>query len=680
VIADQQQFLWQDEPGEDTFARFVFVWVDVIGHSQLLAAKEEQGESADLQWKLDVHAALLAIEDFVRKCTPGLCDGSRKDLLWDWAGDGGLLAFPLPSKVGSEGIVGEHETLDEVLAVAERIVNGVVDSPDRNSDLPRLHLPEGSKHLAPLLKLRVVVHHGQALYASEPRHRRSTALNIAAKVRFPSDRTSLTITDDFYRALTRYSEPQLRRRFVALDGLSDPVKSRPLYGQIDSLTHGLQADIDEAARVVKARASPRAAYDLAFLHCAGGNLAMAITELKRELFRLDAAEDDEPFWYWRTWRSFLKTWIEILSARLRGEGQPPAPDSSHETPGPAARRAEYLRDKDLVLKACAALHTPPELLDDMELILAQSRLLADRFVDAPSGLSTLHICRFLLRAGHSPLDANICRRLDRIENEMEGNDSRTIDGDCSLCTATAVSCLALAGRLRAARPAINWLASLEAYRYCYHGRDYTDAKKHEHALHYAAAVLEAFSDLAVDEISAQHVRSAFRLFPDHVNLAEAETINDWMRYRNISELEVYATIFPAILRSLLHGRVLLNAGGAPAAQLAHAIDLLARRLKREKDATAQGRNLYSLRENLASFALAKCLGNRKVDEDRRYVLSILQLRSAAAREDNARVDYNRTMDSNVERTRALIEGWLCHWETELWLEHKAQRGGDHNHS
>ena len=667
-------FRWREEPRKGTFARFVYIWIDVIGHSQLLAAKEHEGDTADLQWKVDVHAALIALEKFVRSCVPELRDGSREDLLWDWAGDGGLLAFPLTSEVSEAtsggdqspetaavvAIVGEKETLEQALGVARLIVE----------KLPGFPLPPGSEHLRGEIRLRVVVHHGQALYTSEPRHRRSTPLNIAAKVRFPSDRTSLTITEDFYQARARYfpSDPNTPE-FAALDGQIDPVKQRQLYGHIRSLELGLEADLERLGKLKMRHSSPRTVYELAFLRCGAGDRdgAQAILSDAIGVFRRD--DSNEPFWYRRTWVRFFEAWHYVL------EHEPPPPTdeerrAGHDSRGRAvsagAVRMAYLRSDEVRDEVNRRWRCGASVLLDMELILAQTRLLADRYVDAPSGLSTMQVCRLLLRAGHSPFEPNIRRRLDRIGQEMDGNDGKTIDGDCSLCTATAVSCLALSGRFSAARPAINWLTGLERYRYCYHRRSYSGAKAHEHALHYAAAVLEAFGDLPVDETSRSLVTSAFRVFDNEGAIDDPTAIGAWMRYRNISELEIFAYAFSALLHSLLQRRVTLEPHTK--AWFERSLGHLLERLEAEKGSSDKEYNFYALRQNLAGFALAAFLGTDVLRDSHQSVLEDLAKRSLAACNDDERIAFERTMDSNSERTRTLVEGWLWHRETELALE------------
>jgi hypothetical protein len=626
-------FRWHPPPRFDSFASFAFLSIDVIGHSKLLAAMENQGERDDREWKLGIHRALENLEDFVKKRVPSI----RKSMIWHWAGDGGLLAFPLGNEVQAGEIQGEKETVKLALKIAERIVD----------ELHSFNRDNAKKGLHRDLALRVVLHLGQALFARRARHRRSTALNIAAKIRFPSDRSSLTITRDFHKSLG--APRPAGRGFIALDGQVDPVKGEQTYGYVPCLVRGLQADL---AQVTSRRFVPRTAYELALLLCAAGDRRAAQKILRDALDRIRIDEPFEPFWYRRSWSHFLEIWHDAFEIELPLS----AARSVHSV------RLWYLRSDEVRQRLQENWGTTACLLADMELILAQTRMLADRYVDAPSGLSTLQICRLLLRSCHSPADTNIRSRLDRIENELEKEG--TVDDDCSLCTGVAISCLVLGDRSRKARDPANWLAGLREYRYCYHGRSYTGAPKGHHALHYAAAVLEGFCDWPPEDTNRHRVRSVLGVFRGTANQGSARRVSAWMRYRNISELEVYSLVFSAILKGALNDRIQL--GAKEARWLVPTLGLLARRLKEEKLRTKGGRNLYAVRENLASFALARFLDTTEGAKDRDHVLKQLRSRAEMSAVDDG-IDYHRLLDSNVDRTRNLVEGWLCHWESELQL-------------
>lgn len=301
-----------------------------------------------------------------------------------------------------------------------------------------------------------------------------------------------------------------------------------------------------------------------------------------------------------------------------------------------------------------------QLLVDMEFISGQLRLLREQYVNAASGLSSLQVCRLLLRAGGEHEDGPIAARLQRLAEEMELNEiDHTVDDGCTLCTATALSCLTLSGGGSEVSHLALWLLSHRKDRFCYLRADYaTGARANEHAMHYAAQVLEGLSDAAVegDESRAEVVEA---LFTDRTFGKDAYP-REWMRFRNIESWEVCQYIFTGLLKA--HLARPLKASSEALQFVSTALTNLAKRLDEEQSATYSNvTNLYSARESLGSFVLGKILGNQSATLWLDRILSMNQRRASGARAQN----FKQLMDSSVDRTTWILDGWLCWWEVQL---------------
>ena len=91
----------------------------------------------------------------------------------------------------------------------------------------------------------------------------------------------------------------------------------------------------------------------------------------------------------------------------------------------------------------------------------------------PFGLGGLQICLLLERLGYSRRvpTSDTEERLLQIEKEMEESGDKSVDGGCSICTGTAASCLALAGREGKAASLVECLKTLKEHRFAHLQRD-----------------------------------------------------------------------------------------------------------------------------------------------------------------------------------------------------------------
>ena len=313
------------------------------------------------------------------------------------------------------------------------------------------------------------------------------------------------------------------------------------------------------------------------------------------------------------------------------------------------------------------------LLSDVSFIMQQLELLAGKYVDAPSGLSTLQICQLLLRATYPPELEGIASRLHRlVSEELAEEGGKSIDGECSLCTGTAVSCLSLAGERHQAQAAYLWLTGLDHARYAYHPSYYTDAPATEHALHYAASVLEAALDFEYPD--CVELRKVVRVFFEGSG-DDSEVLQAWMKYRNIDCFEVYAYILPAILRFLLAGFPL---GPEELELLRQALADLTGRLQSESVATGTPPwRPYVGRENLASLSLGCLLDIAECRQLARKTAGVFHYRAKKAGSRLNRTNLGEKLwDSNVDRTATFIDVNLLYWETVLDIESRGGRVED----
>lgn len=309
------------------------------------------------------------------------------------------------------------------------------------------------------------------------------------------------------------------------------------------------------------------------------------------------------------------------------------------------------------------------LLSDVSFMLSQLDILERKYANAPSGLSTLHICQLLLRAGYPDQATEVAElraRLDRLVSEELAGDGKSIDQECSLCTGAAVSCLAMSGRSADASRAVKWLEGLESSRYAFHPDFYTGAPPTEHALHYAAMVLEGvFAYHFPRSVGAVPMLRAF--FTGDGDLETKRRA--WMKFRNNDRFDVYQYILPAFLRCLLAG---LPADRFDVPLLLHAIAALVEDLRNEERVTSTPLSRsYAARENLGSLSLGFLL-------DAEPALAVAPQIAATFhhRVVNSALPSpasGKLWDSSVDRSTAFIDAYFLYWETILEVE---SRGGD----
>jgi len=312
-------------------------------------------------------------------------------------------------------------------------------------------------------------------------------------------------------------------------------------------------------------------------------------------------------------------------------------------------------------------------LRDFEAIFRQLDQLERHYVNGPAGLSTLLICRLLLRLGFPPTSPTISSRLARLRDELCHEDNRSIDGACSLCTGTALSCLALSRDDTNFRGPIDWLSSLRLYRFCFQYKDYNiDREPWEQAIHYAASVLYGLVDVEavyrnldlgplVEEVAAT-------FFPD--NASEAAALTDrWMKFRNVDRFEVYRYIFSGLLAfKLRHGD--FSVGQAEI--IKQAIGTLMSEIEEDCGALAKRWFVYSTRLNLDTFTLGLLLEVPGATEMAKQVTRIFRYRASRASKDLS----DPLWDSNVDRTTIFVESYLNYWETLFYLREQGRAVSD----
>ncbi|MBW8878647.1 MAG: hypothetical protein JF614_27125 [Acidobacteria bacterium] len=376
--------------------------------------------------------------------------------------------------------------------------------------------------------------------------------------------------------------------------------------------------------------------------------------LKCLAFGLAALAEDEcrAIYYPRVFHQVFSAWQELLQARPDLFRRPP--DKLEQTLEGEEIAATFGQDRKWLAW----------LLQDFERMFVQLELMEELFVNTPAGLSTLQLCRLLLRFGFAPSEPRISARLRRIREELEKEEGKSVDGGCSLCTGTVVSCLSLA-RQKDAEVTVDWLESLRGDRYCHMSPLSEDFAAGEHSLHYAATVLQGLLDFTTvagrdDGIIASVLAEFF--VPDELD--SRGFYLSWMRYANIDRFEVYRYILAGFLRHRLMGKDLSSACND---FLSEAVRTLVRELKRESTDVQKTYLTYSARTNLTSLALGLHLGIEEAAELARDVTGCLR-----------RIRRSRIVvraggvfwDSNVDRNVILIEGYLDYWETIFCLAEK----------
>jgi hypothetical protein len=619
---------WHENPTKEDVSAFVFLTVDVIDSSDLFY---EDMPDEDL---LEKAAAMNAVYEHVLHSL-GLARGSAYE--WNWAGDGGVFAFPADTPL----------TLANVLERSKAIAN-----------LEPFTLLDGSQlHL----QLRIVIDRGFAYFHVDKGLRRSAALNAASKLRVPGKRTSLTITERVRKKL--YGEDKKPALWKAIPVPHRPQKSA--YGLILLMSSALAAEI----KVEKTRDKAQAAhlfYRLGTLTLGAGDCdaAAAAFEEARDLV---AQIGPHHRYYWRTLHEFYELWRILASGAKR--------DLLKEADG-----------HDWLAMMRSGFHwetftkdNGPEgrwrLLVQLELIMEQLDVLAGQPVNDPVGLTSLEVCLLLERVGYARrwYGAALSERIERIKDEMESEPDHTIDSGCTMCTGVAASCLILDGQ-READALMRWLRLRERDGFRYRRHDsFADAEPQEHAVHYAAAVLQAFLDhgFVANDI---YIDRALDVFFDRKDFQDGTFPADWRRWLNTNVYDFCSYIFPTFARYILAAAD--SSSDGPSQIQSEGVDILRRTLrslalqvlKDGGDAilplNKRGR-VYGARESIGSFALGLLIG---LPTEAVAILHYNMRRFAAyAERGRSEAHRRRTIDSSIDRSRKMLEGWLLQIECALWL-------------
>lgn len=311
---------------------------------------------------------------------------------------------------------------------------------------------------------------------------------------------------------------------------------------------------------------------------------------------------------------------------------------------------------------------------DFQYIFSQLQILFHEYANSPAGLSSRQICRTLLRFGFPPT-GKIAERIDRTKRELEF-EKHSVDGQCSLCTGTVLSSLVLANEDRKIiKPVKRWLERLDYCRYAHVREDsyLSDASSTEHALHYAAPVLEAFIDCGDSENADRVLRHFF--VPDAKG--KDKFPDEWMKHRNISSLEACSYIFPAFHKYLISGNDDLQFDRTQVKRLRRAIVHLVRVLHLGTAPQSKPSRLYATRESIPAFCIGLLIGETSTLDLLREVMRNLHKRAIRIRNSDrfGHSSKRSLMDSNVDRNTRFIEGWASYWETILYLVDDAPRFG-----
>lgn len=385
--------------------------------------------------------------------------------------------------------------------------------------------------------------------------------------------------------------------------------------------------------------------------CLNRGLACIAEDPRRQLYYYRLLQ--RVFEAWRSWLSLIRNRPDLIP--------------------PGRRKLELILDQPQVKEFFATSSSfgidTVTMLQDFELTFRQLVTLEERYVDAPAGLSTLVICRLLLRFGFFPSETGtIQARFKRMIKELAGDREcrgASIDDQCSLCTGVLLSCFSLARRHDEVQKVKDWLLGLKAYRFSHILR--TDGRRsHENALHYASQTLLGLLDfdLYSDELLAPILDEFFQ--PDG-RLPRQELWRSfylkWIRYSNIDRFETYRFILSAFLRFFLSGRDLPP---QRTERLRQAVKALAADLREEIPGGEEVYLFYPARTNLPSLVLGLWLRMTELTDLAVKVVQLHHRRASMA----GRRDDDQLWDSNVDRTVNFIEGLLDYWETMIALEER----------
>jgi hypothetical protein len=576
---------------------------------------------------LEHHEALNHVYEHVLRSF-GLEERSKYE--WNWAGDGGVLAFPA-------NVPG---TTDKALKCALNIAT----------------LKSGECRSCGPFQLQVrIIHRGEAYYHATKAKCRSDALNFASKVRLPGKRMSLTITEDVYKNLDNLKkESEFRPIFLA-----DENATR-VYGYLPLMIDAFEKEIEKTSDHAQAA---HLAYRLGVLHFSEGNRALAGAAFAKALDHLQMIGTRRHRYFYRTLFEFYRLW-QMMAA-----------DATESLLQHPARRdhLSLLRSTEFRTFRADPSRKGFQLLLEIESIIEQLDVLASKPVNNPIGLTSLEICLLLERIGYPRqwYGTAVHDRIQRIKSEMTA-DKEMIDQGCSMCSAVAASCLILdhddaeAGRL------LDWLRDKVDKNYCWRREDrFAGALQGHHAFHYAAMGLQAFVDHGLSEEQVD-IQNIVYLFSD---ASDEEADDDaklgqyparWTTYLNTSVHDFSTYVFHAFARYLLAGGRLEPDATAT---LRRALRTLAQLLR--KDAAAAnlreeeiGR-IYPARESMGSFALGLIVG--KIPEiDEAIVSYNLRRLGIYAESDLPPSIRSRTIDSNLDRIRKMLEGWMLQVESALY--------------
>jgi hypothetical protein len=176
-------------------------------------------------------------------------------------------------------------------------------------------------------------------------------------------------------------------------------------------------------------------------------------------------------------------------------------------------------------------------------------------------------------------------------------------------------------------------------------------------MHYAANVLECFVDLGLrDDASA-----VLQQFFANTELSATDgVLREWTMYRRESALRVCTDIYASFLwLRCVQGRALLEPYDVA---LRWTIQHVMARLEREAEANGllHAAELYAARELLPAFGLGTSLGMTAATEFAGHVVRFLDqnVQRAVARRSQFPDEPLRFIDSSIDRTRWVIEGWL----------------------
>jgi len=432
-----------------------------------------------------------------------------------------------------------------------------------------------------------------------------------------------------------------------------------------TMEEALRAEI-AATAPVDAMQAAHLAYRLGVLYFGTREREYAIKEFTHAISLIDEVKPRHRY-YHRTMREFYSLWQQLAID---------IPESTFSAGDKDDRRSMLQRLKGDGFFEEYDLPHAWDLLLEMEFCLEQLDILARRPVSDPIGLTSLQICLLLERVGYPRRwhGAAISQRITRIEAELdeskiweEEENGLTIDMACGLCSAVAASCLALDDK-GSAKALVQWLTSKADQNYCYRGKHVSSrAASGEHAMHYAATVLQAFIDDDVEH-NADHIDKALRGFLDKATDDRSALPLHWTEHRNISIADFCGIVFPTFARAIIagvdlskHRHVLEAAVDVMASHFNH--EAVAGRLKNH------GR-LYAGRDNLGSFGLGLLVGfPQSAAEMFRGFRNGMSLVSHDILPEQQR---RRTIDSNLDRIRKWLDGWLLQWECALYLREEGR--------